>query len=228
MAEITHHQPKQVQRVQGDENEAQGGPVTSSRQRKVRMTTEDSIHKFASAILAELEKQAMHPAMEAQKARAKARMDDKDGDGKKEPDTEELTAKERFAKMKKTAGRTASAVGGGLIGGVAASAGASRGRRLRSGLGAVAGGLAGSALGAAGGPAGSMAGAMAGGAAGAHLAHGKTPHKAIARLQIAKQKAKTQQHKDTLKHGHVIAKAKYKAAMVKHKAEYDKKQGKES
>ena len=103
-AETFHTAPKQVHLVETDIPETTGGHVTAARQRKVRMKPSESIHKFASALLGELEKQAMHPAMKAQQAKYKARMDDKDGDGKKEPDTEELTKEERFAELKKATG----------------------------------------------------------------------------------------------------------------------------
>ena len=54
------------------------------------------------AMKAKMEKEAaeMHPAMKAQQEKMKAKMDDKDGDGKPEPDSEEVSKEERIEKLK--------------------------------------------------------------------------------------------------------------------------------
>lgn len=54
------------------------------------------------AMQAKMEKEAaeMHPAMRAQQEKMKAKMDDKDGDGKPEPDSEEVSKEERIEKLK--------------------------------------------------------------------------------------------------------------------------------
>ena len=56
---------------------------------------------------ADMDKEAgkMPPAMLAQQEKMKAKMDDKDGDGKPEPDDEEISVKDRLAALKAKKGK---------------------------------------------------------------------------------------------------------------------------